>query len=320
MAEVKIDYAALKESIPLRMVLEQYCGDWLPGNVSGKWRASCPIHRGDNPSAFAVNEDDNVWHCFVCGRGGSVLDFVAAIEGISIGEAAERLQETYGGGVPHPQFRLLQDLRQTENSLRKWQNLHELPPPLGEEDVPLTTDLEPGWRDLSPWAISTFGLRRVPGVSWGTGVYIPLRNPEGVTVGYSIRQHDGLEPKYLNSRGLNKNALLYGFHENGDHVRETGDVVVVEGQLDCIRLSDNGIHGVVSTLGTGLSMAQAASLLRCCNRLIVVYDADVAGRVGAVKLKSIWQGAFDITIIDLPSGDPDENIDYIKEKLYDMGA
>jgi hypothetical protein len=50
----------------------------------------CPIHRGEGRDAFHVNPARNIFHCFACGAGGTVLDFVAAMDRCSLFEAAQK--------------------------------------------------------------------------------------------------------------------------------------------------------------------------------------------------------------------------------------
>src|ERR1043165_229357 len=92
-----VDFAAIKQQVALRVVLGQY---QVPLRRSGRdqYRGICPIHRGEGRDAFHVNLSQNVFHCFSCGAGGSVLDFVAAMEGCSLRQAAVRLQQE--GGAP----------------------------------------------------------------------------------------------------------------------------------------------------------------------------------------------------------------------------
>jgi DNA primase len=43
-------------------------------------RGRCPIHGGENRSAFAVFPDTQRWRCFRCDEGGDVLDLCQAVE------------------------------------------------------------------------------------------------------------------------------------------------------------------------------------------------------------------------------------------------
>ena len=54
-----------------------------PLKKSGKtWHSACPLHRGDNPTAFVVWPNTRTWHCFTgCNAGGDALDLVMRWQG-----------------------------------------------------------------------------------------------------------------------------------------------------------------------------------------------------------------------------------------------
>ena len=58
----------------------------------------CPIHDEAqyNKNAFCANAAKNNWHCFACGEGGNVLDFVAQMEDVNIRQAGLLIQEWFG--------------------------------------------------------------------------------------------------------------------------------------------------------------------------------------------------------------------------------
>jgi hypothetical protein len=50
-------------------------------------KGCCPIHKGSNPTQFVVS--NGLWHCFGdCKRGGSIIEFVAAMENVEARDAA----------------------------------------------------------------------------------------------------------------------------------------------------------------------------------------------------------------------------------------
>jgi len=75
----------------------------------------CPIHRGEGRDAFHVNLARNIFHCFACGAGGTVLEFVAAMEGCTLREVVEKLQPRawpiHGPGVSLPWKELVTEKR-----------------------------------------------------------------------------------------------------------------------------------------------------------------------------------------------------------------
>src|SRR5689334_19392209 len=94
-----LDFRSIKRGVALESVLWHY---QVKLRRSGKdqYRGCCPIHGGDGRDAFHVNLARNIFHCFSCGAGGTALDFVAAMEGCSLFDAAHRLQSMTGSSAP----------------------------------------------------------------------------------------------------------------------------------------------------------------------------------------------------------------------------
>jgi hypothetical protein len=61
-------------------------------------KALCPIHNEKTPS-FTVYPSSNSWHCFGCGVGGSVIDFIMVYYGLGPLEAAKRLDNDFNLGL-----------------------------------------------------------------------------------------------------------------------------------------------------------------------------------------------------------------------------
>src|SRR5688500_5999695 len=87
-----VSFSRIKSQVRLEQVLRSYRVDWLRRSGPQHYRGRCPIHQGEGAEAFHANLERNVFHCFACGAGGNVLDFVAAMENCSIRQAALRLQ------------------------------------------------------------------------------------------------------------------------------------------------------------------------------------------------------------------------------------
>src|ERR1700756_4879623 len=102
-----IEFASIKQAIPLLRVLEHYHIAGLRRSGKDQWRGRCPLHGGEGREAFHVNTAQQLFHCFSCGAGGTVLDLVAALEQCGVREAAEKLAvrwdvsgSNWGGAVP----------------------------------------------------------------------------------------------------------------------------------------------------------------------------------------------------------------------------
>src|SRR6185295_16453490 len=59
----------------------------------------CPFHNEKTPS-FSVNAERGFYHCFGCGAGGTVFNFMMKIEGLSFPEAIRSLATRYGVTLP----------------------------------------------------------------------------------------------------------------------------------------------------------------------------------------------------------------------------
>jgi transposase len=94
-----IDFAHLKQQLPLARVLDQLgLSARLRGHGPQK-RCACPLHRGDaRGRTFSVNLDSNVFQCFAkeCGQKGDVIDLWAAVHGLALRQAALDLVQTFG--------------------------------------------------------------------------------------------------------------------------------------------------------------------------------------------------------------------------------
>lgn len=99
---------------------------------------------------------------------------------------------------------------------------------------------------------------------------------------------EGREPpaKYLNSPDsiiYHKSYTVYGLNVAGDAIRKEDQVAIVEGNLDVIRLHQEGIKNVVAPLGTALTSGHLKLLARLTKNFVVIFDGDLAGHKAAER-------------------------------------
>jgi hypothetical protein len=89
-----------REEIIADNPLLAYCEarGWQLKRDRAQWKCLCPLHAEQTPS-FVINPAKNVWKCFGCGAGGSVIDLHAQLHGITIGEAMRQLAGPDGGNA-----------------------------------------------------------------------------------------------------------------------------------------------------------------------------------------------------------------------------
>jgi DNA primase len=130
----------------------------------------------------------------------------------------------------------------------------------------------------------------------------PIRDAQGRTLGFGARRiGDGDGPKYLNSSDspvYHKGRVLYGLYEWRESTRRRpdepaapaapdaardGELVLVEGYLDVIAMSEAGIANVVAGCGTALTTDQARLVRRHASDVVALFDGDDAGRRAAAR-------------------------------------
>lgn len=124
--------------------------------------------------------------------------------------------------------------------------------------------------------------------------------------------------KYVNSPETllyKKSDVLYGLHLAKQAIRKTGEVIVVEGNLDVIASHSAGVANVVASSGTALTESQLRQLGRYTRRIVFCLDDDAAGFAAAKRALELALGLqssgedFDIRCLVIPEGsgkDPDE--------------
>ena len=181
-----LDFKWIKRSVNMESVLRHY---QVQLRRSGKeqYRGCCPIHRGDGRDAFHVNSVRNIFHCFACGAGGTVLDFVAAMEGCSLFEAAQRLQAMTCSSTPlslRNGKELVTERRKVSSPLKfKLTGIDYAHPYLAERGITEKTAIEFG-----------VGFYAGPGLMRAIGHSYPQRRRE--LVAYCGRSVDQTQPRY----------------------------------------------------------------------------------------------------------------------------
>lgn len=92
--ETETDKAQIiKESVPIIELIHRY---GFYENRAGF--ICCPIH-GERTPSLKVYKKNNSWHCFGCGKGSSVIDFVMAVDNLSFSDACKKIDADFGLGL-----------------------------------------------------------------------------------------------------------------------------------------------------------------------------------------------------------------------------
>ena len=302
----------------------------------------CPFHSEKTPS-FSVSPDKQIYHCFGCGKGGGVINFIMEIENLSFQDAVAFLarranmpmpEETESGDTSHRK-RLLELNR---DAARYFYACLVAPEGKPAQDYVRR-------RRISPAMVRAFGLGFAPD-SWSGlldamgakgysqqelfeaglvkrgrngGWYDTFRNRlmfpvidvRGSVIGFSGRILGDGEPKYLNSPEtpvFSKSHNLFAL--NLAKKSKSGYIILTEGNIDVVSLHQAGFDSAVASLGTSLTAEQARLISRYVNEVVLCYDSDEAGKKAAQRGISILQKLdLKVRVLQIPGAkDPDEFI------------
>ncbi|HCO52534.1 MAG TPA: DNA primase, partial [Sutterellaceae bacterium] len=114
----------------------------------------------------------------------------------------------------------------------------------------------------------------------------PIRNIRGQVIAFSARTMIGEEPKYINTGDtpiFAKGSEVFGLYEARKSIQDKKRVIVVEGQMDVIQLSQAGFGEACAPLGTAIRAEHIERLLKMTDHVIFSFDGDAAGRKAAKR-------------------------------------
>jgi DNA primase len=309
-----VDFKAVKAAVSMEAALLHYGVKVRRVNAT-YLRGRCPLpshSSGGAKESFGVQTQKNAWACqsesCVAGRGGkkggNVLDFVAAMEGCSVRDAALKLQDWFlaaatdrgEGSVPTAPTKPVTE---------------ETRPAASRSDKPMERNdrlafalkgIDPSHPYLAKRGIrketaEAFGVGFFPGKGSMSGrIVFPIENAKGDLVGYAGRSIDCSEPEYKFPSGFKKSLELFNLHRAIQTGSRRG--YLVEGFFDAMKVFQAGYPCVVGLLGSSLSDAQSQLISTHLDEIVVMLDGNDAGRIGAgecalrlaplMRVKLLW--------------------------------
>lgn len=329
-------------------------GGYLPLSKRGaNYWAKCPWHNETRPS-FSVTPSKQMFYCFSCRKGGSVINFIMEYEKVSYREAVQKLAERVGMQMPESSY----DPNYKKNEAHKLRlkqlmvdtahYFHDnLKKPAGQSGLSylnqrgiisqvnkfglgyalpefddLVKFLKKKGYTVKEMLDSGVAKQKGPRIydTFRDRVMFPILDVTGSVIAFGGRIISEGDPKYLNSPEtalFNKRKNLYNLFRVKKE-RDLKAIILAEGYMDVVSLAAAGINVAVASLGTALSDDQARLIKRFVSKVYLNYDGDDPGIKAALRACDILQkSGLSVFVIRLPEGmDPDELIKKYGIKKY----
>ncbi|MEQ8170035.1 MAG: DNA primase [Candidatus Eremiobacterota bacterium] len=315
---------------------------------SGKsYQGLCPFHSERTPS-FSVNPEKGLWYCFGCSSGGDIFDFLKKVENLSFFEAVTSLAERAGIAIPESEGtgyseaykdkkdlytlnKLAADfyhwvlLKQTDSNAVSYLKERKVTgdiivkfkigyAPFDKQSLVKVLNKKKYSMEL---ALSGGLVRREQDGHYRdyfiNRIMFPIFDLRDRVIGFGGRIIGDGNPKYLNTPEtpvFNKGKNLYGLNMARKREDKASPLILTEGYMDLLSVSQAGCEGVVASLGTSLTMEQANLLRKFTSEVILAYDADTAGVSATGRGVGLLESAgLSVKSLILPEAkDPDEFI------------
>ena len=314
----------------------------------------CPFHN-ERTGSFCVSPSKQMYYCFGCGAGGSVVTFIMQYENYTFTEALKLLADR--AGIKLPEYEptmeerkardkkalLLEINKAAANYFYKLLNSEE-----GEAGLKYFRDRklrdetivhfglgysskkpgslyrylkEKGYKDeiLKESGLVTIEEKGVKDKFWNR-VMFPILDANNRVIGFGGRVMGDGEPKYLNSPEtllFDKSKNLYGL--NFARSSKKDYFLLCEGYMDVIALHQAGFTNAVASLGTALTQGHAMLIKRYVSKVVLTYDSDGAGLKAMQRAIPILKAAgISARVLSMkPYKDPDEFIKALGAEEYE---
>ncbi len=287
---------------------------YLPLKKDGRrYWGLCPFHH-EKTASFSVNPDLNLYYCFGCKAGGNVVQFVMEMERVSYMEAVKLLADRIHMTLPEvrddPDYEKRRSQRErllgaNREAARFYHELLWKPEGRRVLDYLHGRGLDDGiirrfglgasadqWDSLTGHLtekgytreeLNLAGLTVIKGDSaydmFRSRAMFPIIDQYGNVLGFGGRAMNDAKPKYLNTSDtpvFNKRKGVYAINLIRKQ-RDLKRLLLVEGYMDVVAISQAGVTGAVATLGTALTNEQARLLKRFAPEVHLAYDRGRSG-------------------------------------------
>lgn len=321
---------------------------YLPLSIKGKnYVAMCPFHDDHNPSLI-VSREKQIFSCFTCQTSGNVFKFVMEYEQVSFPEAIKIIANKIGYDLKIDDELVNEDkvnrgnleiynyaMKYYANNLitsdgfeaRDYLEKRGIDLNIIKEfNLGLALNLKDAFYKLSlkkNWDIDKLDqlglINKVDANIYDTfinRIIIPIHNLKGEVVAFTgrIYHNEDNSAKYLNTKEteiFKKSEILFNYYNARKYIKDSHTLILVEGNMDAIKMSAKGFKNVIALMGVFLSKTQINIIKRLNCKVILMLDNDSAGLDSTLKNGTLLNNEkIDTYVVRLSKAkDPDEYLE-----------
>lgn len=302
----------------------------------------CPFHNDHSPS-LSVSREKQIYKCFTCLASGNVFTFVQNYENISFIEAVKKVADKINYkldikdkivnknskyyelmdlsnkifvnnlnsnlGLKAKEY-LINERHLSEDAIKEFNiglalndnNLNKLLSSKGYSDkdiieMSLANKADNGLLDM-----------------FRNRITFPICNHEGKIIAYSARIYQNEDTsKYINSKEsviFKKGYTFYNYDKCRLEALKIKSVILVEGQMDAIRVYTSGFKNVIASMGTAITSNHISLLKKLNAKVILMMDNDNAGEKSTIlNGEELIKNNIEVSVVRLTGEkDPDSFI------------
>ncbi len=332
----------LRQRIDLPEVLSAHLSLQRSGS---SYKALCPFHEEKSPS-FMVQKGDTHYHCFGCGAHGDAIAFLMTHVKMGFTEAVEYLAERFQvtleksdepKGEKGPNKAHLKQALDLASNLYHYLLLHSVEGQVALHylyarglDLDFIKQFQVGFAPRQGDLLTRYlracdvdeRVQEQSGLISQSGrvrdffsdrIMFPIRDALGAVIGFSGRKfkEETFGGKYINTPEtplFKKSRVLFGLSYSRHRIAKEAKAIIVEGQIDCLKLIHAGFNYAVAGQGTAFGEDHVRELLHLgVKKVYLALDGDTAGQEASAKIGNLFQKkGVDVLVVELPEGmDPD---------------
>lgn len=334
------------ETLKQRIDLVEVLSSHLDLKRSGaSYKGLCPFHDEKSPS-FMIQKGDSHYHCFGCGAHGDAIQFLMSYLKMSFVDAVESLAQRFNVHLEREestekkgpnkaalktaldmacnfyQFNLLHTAEGHKALDYLYQRgidldfIHRFRIGLASKESGMLRKLMHA-KFIKDETLIDAGL-----ISSKDGRYreffqdritFPICDATGAVIGFSARKYkdETFGGKYINTSEtplFKKSRILFGLHHSRRRIAKERKAIIVEGQIDALRLIAAGFNITVAGQGTAFGEGHVKELVSLgLNEVYLALDSDEAGIQATCKIGDFFQReGVEARVVEMPKGsDPD---------------